>query len=174
MLPLIPLALGLAQAIPSIAGWFGGDDAEESAKQIVSIAKKVTGIDDAPDAVAAVKANPEYLLKVESMAHEWRVAYLKEQTERMKIVNETMRVEAHSEKWWVSSWRPFNGFMFGTTMFATYFLLPLMERDVPTIPEWVWMAWASVLGVTAWHRGQKQRGEHGGAVGNILDIFKKK
>jgi len=52
---LIPL---LAQIIPGIAGWFGGDRAEETAGQVVNVVRAVTGGATDPATVAAVLADP--------------------------------------------------------------------------------------------------------------------
>jgi hypothetical protein len=60
-------------------------------------------------------------------------------------------------------------------MFGVYFLLPLFDKDVPEIPYWVWMAWASVLGVTAWHRGKQKRiraGDTQGALSKAAGAIK--
>ncbi len=52
---LVPL---LAHLIPGIAGWFGGDKAEETANQVVSVVRAVTGGSTDPEAVAAALADP--------------------------------------------------------------------------------------------------------------------
>lgn len=60
------------------------------------------------------------------------------------------------EHWLTYSWRPYNGILFGTTVFCCYFLLPLLKIPVPNIPELVWLAWGSILGIASWHRGKMQ------------------
>ena len=54
------------------------------------------------------------------------------------------------------SWRPANGYLFGITLFGSYFLLPLIGKDPVTLPEPVLMSWAAVLGITAWTRGTEK------------------
>lgn len=71
-------------------------------------------------------------------------------------VNTTMQEEAKSDHWPTYSWRPYNGFLFGTTIFCCYFLLPLLGIPIPVIPESVWLAWGAVLGVASWFRGKAQ------------------
>lgn len=57
-MPLIPIAMALAQFAPMIAGWLGGSKAEDVATKVVGIAQAVTG-QSAPDAaVAALQADP--------------------------------------------------------------------------------------------------------------------
>lgn len=74
----------------------------------------------------------------------------------VQAVNTTMQAESKSEHWAQWFWRPYIGLCFGTQVFGTYFILPILEVPVPTIPETVWVAYGAVLGVTAWHRGRKQ------------------
>ena len=50
-IPLIPLALGLAEFAPVIARWLGSSQAESVAHQVVNIARRITGDDDPLDCV---------------------------------------------------------------------------------------------------------------------------
>jgi hypothetical protein len=71
-------------------------------------------------------------------------------------VNQTMRVEAAAEHWPTYSWRPFNGFLFGITIFCSYFLLPLFGIETPEIPNEVWLTWGGILGIASFFRGKAQ------------------
>ncbi len=71
-------------------------------------------------------------------------------------VNATIRAETTAEKWPQYSWRPFNGFLFGITIFCTYFILPLCKIPAPEIPETVWGTWGLILGVASFFRGKMQ------------------
>lgn len=71
-------------------------------------------------------------------------------------INATIRAETTAEKWPQYSWRPFNGFLFGITIFCTYFVLPLCGVSSPTIPETVWVTWGLILGVASFFRGKMQ------------------
>lgn len=73
-----------------------------------------------------------------------------------ETVNKTIQVEATAEHWPTYSWRPFNGFLFGITIFGCYFLLPLFKVPVPIVPIEVWAGWSAILGVSAWFRGKAQ------------------
>ncbi|MFT6915619.1 MAG: hypothetical protein ACJAWL_001929 [Motiliproteus sp.] len=83
-----------------------------------------------------------------------------------------MRVEATSENWWSSAWRPFWGFVsataFGIISIAiTVFFAILAYKDpseaIKTLPTFITSLAAlfaipgAILGVSAWHRGQAQR-----------------
>lgn len=65
-------------------------------------------------------------------------------------------VEVISDHWPTYSWRPFNGFLFGITVFSVYVILPLAKLPIPAIPESVWLAWGGILGVASWFRGKMQ------------------
>ncbi|MBX3487588.1 MAG: hypothetical protein KF798_06775 [Candidatus Paracaedibacteraceae bacterium] len=59
----VATALGLAQFIPSIAKWLAGDKAEHVAKNIVDIAKRVTGIDDASGMIRLLLDEPDLVIE---------------------------------------------------------------------------------------------------------------
>lgn len=135
------------------------------------------GCDNTPDAVeqALTAASPETLAKLKEFEKEIRLAEIDlEKTEvvtdseNIKTVNETMREESKSEHWPQWSWRPYNGFMFGTTFFCVYFVLPLYEQTVPEIDASAWMMWGAVLGVTAWGRNNIKAIQTGNAPTGIL------
>jgi hypothetical protein len=174
----ISIAMGLAQFAPAIVGWIAGDKAEEGAQKAVNIARSITGQADPESALKELGSNQEFAMKfqVAVMSHE--LAMAQEETKRIQAVNETMRAESVSEHWPQWSWRPFNGYMFGITIFMNYAFPQIVNmfiraagdplKDgtyallVPgTIPEFVFMAWAAVLGVSAWHRGKEKLVKHG-------------
>jgi len=76
---------------------------------------------------------------------------------RITAVNQTMQAEAKSEHWMEWSWRPFNGFLFGLAVVGCYIVLPALKIPVPSVPEWVWIGWGSILGITTWHGGVTDR-----------------
>jgi len=71
MIPLIPLAMGLAQYVPKLIGLLAGDKAEETAEQVVGIARAVTGNQDPQAAVEAIKQNPELQIKFQEQANQF-------------------------------------------------------------------------------------------------------
>lgn len=143
-----------------------------------SLIASALGVANTPDAVdAALKADPDALVKVRQLEIEQAtqlktLAIQAEQnrlaadTQRILAVNATMQAEGKSEHWAQWLWRPFNGFAFGVTLFCNYavpalvnaLVIPWFTHPAPAvvpgeIPEFVFMAWGAVLGVTAWHRG---------------------
>lgn len=161
---MLSLALMAAKAFaPSIIGSLMGSKAEKVAEDVVGIATKITGIDDPQEAVDHLGKNPELALQFKQSVMEYELAMAKEDTKRLETVNETMRAEARSEHWMQWSWRPFNGYLFGITLFFNYVMPSLYNMFAEVhivaqqIPEFVLMAWAAILGVTAWHRGVQKR-----------------
>ncbi|MBW2030750.1 MAG: hypothetical protein JRJ31_16935 [Deltaproteobacteria bacterium] len=98
--------------------------------------------------------------------------YERELTKRLDIVNRTMRVEAKSEHWPQYSWRPFCGFLWPLAVLGIYVILPLAEKTVPNVPQWIWLGWASILGVSAWHRGREKRVQAGDVEGVLGSVIK--
>ncbi|CUW37703.1 conserved protein of unknown function [Magnetospirillum sp. XM-1] len=118
----ITIALGLAQFVPGLIRWIGGDDAEGAAKvadQVVGVAKSVTGKPSGEDALAAIKADPALALQLQQawLAHEVELA--REETRQLAEINATMRAEAASGDRYVRCWRPTFGYAVAATWTAT-------------------------------------------------------
>ena len=123
-MPLIPIAMALAQFAPMIAGWLGGSKAEDVAGKVVSIAQTVTG-QSAPDAaLAAIQADPnlsmqfqkavlDQQVQLQQIALEQAQAELAADTADTQAVNATIQAETKADHWPTYSWRPFVGFCFG-------------------------------------------------------------
>ena len=187
---IVATGMALMKFAPTIAGWFGGDDAEDKAQAAVDIAQTITGTSDPQSATVALESNPEMAVRFQEAINARDVEMAKEDTKRIQAVNATMQSESKSEHWAQWLWRPFNGFLFGTTLFLNYGLPPIGNMFIAwlgetqlvadkvifmtpnltsgSIPEWVFMAWASVLGVSAWHRGAAKREASGGTLKNLF------
>ncbi|MBR7999256.1 3TM-type holin [Burkholderia vietnamiensis] len=171
-MPLIPIAMALAQFAPMIAGWLGGSKAEDVATKVVGVAQAVTG-QSAPDAaLAALQADP-------NLAMQFQKAVLEQQAQLAQIaadvtkaelaadaantlaINQTMQVEAKADHWPTYSWRPFVGFCFAIAWIGDYLLLPILHGYnsaivVPVVPPEAWLAIGGVLGVASFFRGRMQ------------------
>lgn len=94
----------------------------------------------------------------------------------VEAVNATIQTEANSENWWTSGWRPYWGFVSGTAFLFVCILVCYMIYEgviggkpevLAQIPQVIGAFAAlfaipgAILGVTAWHRGKKQRIEAG-------------
>ena len=134
-----------------------------------------TDPDDPGALEAAIKADPQAALKLRELELQNKLELQKLVVENARIeseerlttireVNATMRSESTSEHWPQYSWRPFNGFCFPVAVMAVYFVLPLAGCPVPSVPDWVWIFWGSILGVATWDRGKQKRIQAGGGT----------
>lgn len=171
-MPLIPIAMALAQFAPMIAGWLGGSKAEDVATKVVGVAQAVTG-QSAPDAaLAALQADPDLALQFQKAVIEQQaqLAQIVADVQKAELVadqantaavNQTMQVEAKADHWPTYSWRPFVGFCFAIAWIGDYLLLPILHGYnqaivVPVVPPEAWLAIGGVLGVASFFRGRMQ------------------
>ncbi len=171
-MPLIPIAMALAQFAPMIAGWLGGSKAEDVATKVVGVAHAITG-QSAPDAaLAAIQADPNLALQFQKavleqqgqlaqIAADVAKAELVADTANTLAVNQTMQIEAKADHWPTYSWRPFVGFCFGFAWVGAYFIIPILrgwwpQIAQPSIPPEAWVAIGGVLGVASFFRGKMQ------------------
>jgi hypothetical protein len=202
MLPLIPIAISLAtKFVPSLLGKLAGDKAGEVAEKVVGIASSITEIADPQKAHDKIMGDPTLQLEFEKSAMNLELELYKEDTRRLQAINQTMQVEATSKSLVQRAWRPFNGFMFGITLFCDYFVSQVIEMIVKYqmdvlkldaiktgsdfipfaftwehIPAGVYMLWSAVLGVSAgsrgWEKVSKAKAQNGGQGLGLKDITK--
>lgn len=103
--------LALAEFVPTIAGWFGGDDAEETTKQVVDVAKSITGMDNESDAIAAIKKDPSLQIQFQQAMNPVIIARLENETKQQAEINATIRAELNSNDKFKSWWRPALGWI---------------------------------------------------------------
>lgn len=168
---IIEIAMALGEFVPSIIGWFTGDEKDEKkAKGVIDIVKNLTGLNDPTEVLVSLRNDIEMQIKLKSLVLDYQYRIEQEKTKQLQVVNQTMIAESKSEHWMQWSWRPFNGFLFGITLFLGYIVPALTNvllaafgifdemtlRQVPyaKIPEFVLVAWGAVLGVTSWWRGK--------------------
>ncbi len=182
-MPLIPIAMALAQFAPMIAGWLGGSKAEDAAAKVVGVAQAVTG-QSAPDAaLAALQADPNLALQFQKAVLEQQArlaqiaadvtkAELVADTANASAVNQTMQIEARSDHWPTYSWRPFVGFCFGVlalisglTVACAYLGVMFLRADPKVLTDIpgmlgaeaaVMATMAPVLGIASYFRGKMQ------------------
>jgi len=170
----ISIALGLAEFVPSLIGWFTGDDKDaDKAEKVLAIAKTFAGTNEG-EFSAILRSDPEAAIAFQKSVMNLQIELAREDTKQMQTVNNSMQAEGKSEHWMQWSWRPFNGYAFGISLFLLYVLPALINMgfaifhvvdgidNVPRVivitgvPEFVLVAWGAVLGVTAWRRGQEK------------------
>ncbi len=202
MLPLIPIAISLAtKFLPSLIGKLAGDTAGDIAEKVIGIASSITGKADPQEAHDMIMQDPAKQLEFEKAAMNLELELEKERTKKLEIVNQTMQVESKSNSWWQRSWRPFNGFAFGITLFCDYFVSQIIEMIIKYkmdvlklealtlnvdfvpfaftwqhIPASVYMLWTTVLGVAVgsrgWEKVSQAKTQNGGQGLGVKEVMK--
>jgi hypothetical protein len=98
MAPLLAMAIpSLVKLLPDVAGWFGGDKAEQMTSEVLDIASSVTGISDKNKALEAINADPNVALKFQEavMADKYRLdeIYLADRKDARDMQKEALRQE---------------------------------------------------------------------------------
>ncbi len=170
-----PISIGmtLMKFAPSIAGWIFKKDVVEKVTKVVEVAQTISGEKDENKIIEKLGKDKDLAASFQHAVASLELEILREENKRIDTVNQTMRAESKSEKWPQYSWRPFNGFLFGITLFSNYIIFPLVGVSAQQIPEIVFVMWGAVLGVTAWHRGVQKREQTSGGIKtgfrNIID-----
>jgi len=163
-----------------IGGALAGGPVGAGLGLIKGIANQVLGRDpaseltdnDAQKIIADPQLYAEFRIRVQEIELEKereRTKQLQEETEKLKAVNATMQAESRSEHWPQFSWRPFNGFSYPLTVFSIYFILPVLDKIVPSVPQWIWMGWLAILGVATWDRGKEKRAKAGEQKAGLIE-----
>lgn len=145
---------------------------------IEKLIRKVTGDNTSEIEFLAeqIENDPKLYLELQrdAMAHEASLAQI--EAAKLESVNATMREESKSEHWPQYSWRPFNGFTYPIAVILIYFLLPLLGKAVPDVPQWIWIGWLSILGVATYSRGKEKRAKAGeqdaGVIANTIKAIR--
>ena len=84
-MPLLSIALGLAQFAPIVAGWLGGSKAEDVATKVVGVAEAVTGKTGA-DALSAIQGDPNLAAQFQQKVLEQQTALAQLAAEEQKEI----------------------------------------------------------------------------------------
>lgn len=175
-LPLIPLAVALAQFAPKIIGWLAGEKAEETAEKVVGIATEITGFKDPQQAAEAIKASIDLQLKFQTLANELALGLEREYTAQLAIINQTMQQESKSEHWPQWGWRPFWGFISALAFLVVCIFVCQLGKEaiaakdanaigmIPVVVGAFTTLFAvpgAILGITAWGRNKLKEGVAG-------------
>lgn len=131
MAPLIAAAIpSLIKLLPDVAGWFGGDKAENIATEVLNIASNVTGISDNSAALKAINSDPSVALKFQEavMADKYRLdeMYLADKKDARAMQQTALEQED------VFSKRFLYYFAVGWSLFAAIYLLCITFVTIPT------------------------------------------
>ncbi len=158
------IATKVAQVGAPILGTLVGGPAGAAVGTMIASA---LGAEPTPEAVAVALANPDAAVKLREVEARRQVELhgllvqaeahrLAAESAQIASVNATMQAEAQSSHWPTYTWRPYCGFVFGTTFFGVYFVLPLLKLPVPAVPFEAWASLGAILGVASWFRGKAQ------------------
>lgn len=169
----ITIAMGLAQFVPQIVKWIGGDKAGTVAQKVVDVATQVTGQPTGDKALAAIQADPNLMLQFRQAMLAQETTFEQLAVQNAADINKTMQTEAAAEHWPTYSWRPTIGFATafmigacGIVIMVAYAGVILMKRDASAlsyIPAMIGSVAAllaggamPVLGIASWYRGKMQ------------------
>ncbi|EGZ6890222.1 hypothetical protein DDN52_16490 [Vibrio cholerae] len=128
----LTIALGLAKLTgldKKIGRWIGGDNGEEVAEKVVSIAQQVTGAKNGDQALAKLEANPEQLIEFEQAMHEHEL-HLEELAYKDRADARAMQVAALQGNDTLSK-RFVYYFAIGWSLFAFLYLGFITFGDIP-------------------------------------------
>jgi len=169
--PLIPIAISLASKFaPMLIDRLAGNTAGKVAEQVIGIAQKISGKADPQEAHDEIMANPELHVEFEKASMNLEIEIAREQTKQLLSQHLLMKEElkAGGIK---GFWRPYNGILFGTTLFLDYMIMPFLVLwinvnwatieackafTMPHIPMPVYVFWGLVLGVNGYTRGKEK------------------
>ncbi len=118
---LIGGAVSLASKFaPYLIKKLRGDKAADTAEEVFSIAKAVTGFEEPDKAIKMIESDPETALKFKEAIMNYESMVIQEDTRRLEIANQTMRTE-YETTGWKTGWRPYWGYLSGT-MFGVQML----------------------------------------------------
>lgn len=106
----VTLLRGLSGIVPGLVRWVGGDKAGRVAEQAVQVAREVSGIDHPPDALEAIRRDPQLQIQLQQAMTPVIIAQMETEARELEIVNATMRAEFSSDDAFVRRWRPTFGY----------------------------------------------------------------
>lgn len=164
---LLTTALAIAEFVPTITRWFGGDKEASIAESAISAVKKITGVDDERQAIDAIRQNPELQIKLQTEMNKVFVAELEADTKQLEAINETMRAEINSDDPYVRRWRPTMGYTVCATWFVQMAALSIVIVAKPTAAPAIisamaglsamWGVALSILGISVVKRSQDKQ-----------------
>lgn len=146
---------------------------------LMGLMRAVTGDNDKTpinDVAEKIQANPKLMVELERVAIDRELGLAKVEASKLETVNLTMRIESKSDHFLQWAWRPFNGILYGISMFMMVAILPMFEKTVPEVTAMM-LAWSAVLGVAVVGRNKEKASKSGGSqqqgmVAGIINAIK--
>lgn len=153
------LGKGIADIAPSVGAALGGP----GGAAVGAILSSALGVSNNPRDIAT-------LLSTDSAAKaklaELELSLAQHETDQLRDINETMRVEYSADSWFKSGWRPFIGWMLGSSFASLSVALIYAIIKNPTVvsdPEftgllvWLFAAMGAVVGVNIRERTKSKK-----------------
>lgn len=193
---MISGAISLASKFaPYLIRKLKGNRAADTAGEIFELAKAATGAKTPDKAIEMIESNPEIALKFKEAIMNYESMVIQEDTKRLDIVNQTMRIEYETTGKFKTCWRPFwgwvSGTVFGIQMLSfSYIGVRAIIKDPKTAGEVItaiaalaaalsttWLLALSVLGIAVHKRSQDKQSASGNQqasiLGTILSMLKR-
>lgn len=180
---MLPIIMALAQVVgPTVVGLLAGKKAGNAAEVISQTARALTGASTDDAALEALEGNPELMIKYKAAMNEHAATMYAEETKRLEMVNETMRVEYENVDPYVRRMRPTFGYAMifcMVLMFITstgVMLFSSVDKAIKVIIAYSSMQWIIVAGLAALGVYIKKRSDDkagGGALGFIGALAKR-
>lgn len=166
---MIPALIGALAAIaPGVIKWVtDDDDAARVAEQVGGIAKRIAGADTTEAAIEAIKTDPGLHLDFQRAYLDWEFGMYRAETERLQVINRTVRAEVASQDAYVRRMRPTFGYIMAASWAVqmgalgyTIVTAPALAGEVITAMaslSTIWSVGLAVLGVYVYKRSQDKR-----------------
>ena len=121
------------------------------------------GCDPTPEAVsqaltpenqlALATLEADKAVKLAALASADNVAQVQADSANLAVINATIQADIAGKSWLQQNAQAISKLWVVGLVTLIYFVLPILERPVPAIPESVWLMLGAILGITAWHQG---------------------
>ena len=138
----VGIAMKIGGIVASTLGVSGPDEVKEA-------------LQTSPDAAVKLREiEKDETLGLKQIAAQMAAADLQSQVSQVESVNKTLQTEAMGGSWLQKNHHAIESIFVCTLIGLIYFILPVIGKPVPPVPESAWIMLGALLGVTAWQRGQ--------------------
>lgn len=142
----------IPEALDEVATWIS--EGLGTPKDPDAVLRALQGNPDAVVKVQEILANKE--IRLRELAVNLETAQMTSDTETLKTVNETIRADIGGQSWLQRNTHSVMKLWLAGLVTMIYFVLPLSHREVPHVPETVWIMFGAILGIKSWHDGQRK------------------
>lgn len=177
----VSILMGVGTLVPGVLRWLGRDNAAEVAEKAIGMAKSVAGVDDGQQALDAIRANPELLVRYQESMNAIVMAQIDSEVRQLEAINNTMRAEYASADPYVRRARPTWLYVTAFTwalqaialLVAVIFYPSLAASVIQAVSELtsMWGVALAVIGVAIKSRSDDKARQQGQAVPNTFQAL---